>query len=68
MSELYFGTWDSDSENAIMDLALKSKCKELSIRCHAQCGLPEKVFFTHKLMKRVVRLDIEFGMQFLLVF
>jgi hypothetical protein len=62
LSELYLGTWDPDSENAIMNLVLKSTCKELSIRCYAQCGLPAKGFFTHKLMKRVVRLDIEFGM------
>jgi hypothetical protein len=62
LSELYFGTWDPDSEEKIIGLALKSTCKELSLRCHAQLGPPSNEFFAHKVIERVVKLDIEFGM------
>jgi hypothetical protein len=64
LSALELGGWDSSSERRIMNLALKSASKDISIRFYMQLGPPSDNIFTHKLIRQVVRLDIEFGTSF----
>jgi hypothetical protein len=68
LSALELGGWDPSSEKEIMDLALKSASKDISIKWYMQLGPPSDSIFTHKLMGQVVRLDIEFGTPFLFCF
>jgi hypothetical protein len=43
----------------LLALLLRSKCEALAIERTIYSGEPLKTFFTHTVMKRVVRLDLK---------
>jgi hypothetical protein len=57
LSELDFETGYPEE---ILDLALKSMREELAISCYTQGGPQLKKTFAHKVINRVVRLNIEY--------
>jgi hypothetical protein len=67
LSEIRFLALDYNGISGILDLALSSQCKELTLHSYMSLlGLESHLIFHHKLIQQVVSFHLEFGKQMIL--